>query len=116
MRVVLGIQDDLGLPRSFRDVQREIGIRGLNRSERELEPRLLAQLSRGGDSGLLSGLPGAGRRRPRPVTGELGPKWARWRTRNSRAASPSRHTTTHDANGRSRATGSPSQVRSIATT
>ena len=46
MRIVLGVEPDLGVPRRLRDIQRHIGTRRLERRERKHEPRFLAQFPR----------------------------------------------------------------------
>jgi hypothetical protein len=110
VRVVLGVEDDFGVPRSLRDVEGDVRIGRLDLGESQVESRLLAQLPRGRDLGGLTGLPRAGRRRPRPVPREVRPEVSGWRTRSSRPSAASRHTTTQQAYGRSAATGTPSHV------
>ena len=71
MRIMLGVEPDLGVPRRLRDIQRHIGTRRLERRERKHEPRFLAQFPRPRSGRILARLPGTRWRRPRPIAREI---------------------------------------------
>ena len=68
MRIVLGVDHDLGIVRSLGDVIGNVRIRRIDACKGKLEPRLLAQLAHRGNGRRLAGVDhSAGHLEARPV-------------------------------------------------